>query len=69
MVLAARDEPHLLEVALDARHAGAVLVEFTEPDLDGQLTSVALFLDECSAHVVRRLPLALRQRESEGVIQ
>lgn len=66
VIAAARDELALTWLAADAADAGFAYTMFREPDLDDTLTAVAL---EPAAHrLVRKFPLALRERSNAHVL-
>lgn len=56
--LSVEDEDELRSLQLEAECRGILHAAFTEPDLDGQLTAVAL--EPAAKGLVRGLPLAMR---------
>lgn len=56
VVLSARDEDHLQEIALSVRLKGMQLSVWCEPDLGGRMTAIAAF--EPAARLLSQLPLA-----------
>ena len=60
VVLAAPDELALSWLCADARALGLLAVPFSEPDLGGALTAVAL--EPAARRLVAHLPLALSGR-------
>jgi len=59
VVLEARDQQHLQQLADQLGQAGCEVAAFREPDLGGELTAVAA-LGEGAKRCVSSLPLALR---------
>ncbi|MCV7174889.1 peptidyl-tRNA hydrolase [Mycolicibacterium sphagni] len=57
------DEAHLLELVARAAQRGIVHTLWREPDLDNELTSVALHPGVAARKLCANLPLALRQRQ------
>lgn len=61
--LAEKSTTSLTELFLRLESKGFVVVPFYEPNLDNQLTALAVYGDQRAQKYLRFLPLALKQRE------
>lgn len=61
-LLSAKDENHLKEIILDCHKHNIKHSVFTEPDIDNQITSVAIEPGEKTRKITSRLPLLLKQK-------
>ena len=62
IILAAKDEQDLLRILEKTRNAGLQSSVFTEPDLDDQVTAIAIEPSVLTQKICSNLPLALRER-------
>jgi hypothetical protein len=60
-VLNVRDEEHLVEISGKLSDRGIQHVSFREPDIDNQLTSIAVLSNDVLHKVTSSLPLALKK--------
>lgn len=64
VALEVADELSLFILASELVSAGAVVARFFEPDMGNELTSIACFVDEKSARLLKTLTCALRESVS-----
>ena len=67
VVLAAKDLQDLLYVLERARKKDLLTSVFTEPDLDNEVTSIAIQPSELTQKLCSNLPLALRERKESAI--
>ena len=63
VILAAKDEQDLLKVLERCRKACLHTSVFTEPDMDNQVTGIAIEPSEMTQKICSNLPLALKERK------
>lgn len=62
VVVAVPDEPALIELSAQALALGIVSSPVVEPDLDDQMTAIALTPGEAARKLCSRYPLALKEK-------
>jgi hypothetical protein len=62
--LSVKDEAELIKILQKAQQSGITHSEFREPDIDNQLTAIALAPCEESRKISSSIPLALRELSS-----
>lgn len=63
--LSCKDENELEELAKKAELKGIKVVRFYEPDIDNQLTAIALEPSDESRRLTSSLPLMLKEKKAE----
>ena len=66
--LSVKDEKELLFLIDKAQSRGIVMSIFQEPDIDNQVTAIAMEPSEESRKLCRSLPCALKEKESNNLI-
>lgn len=61
VIVAVRDEEHLLDLITEASRRGISRIAVREPDLDDEVTAVALAPGPAAQKLCASLPLALRE--------
>lgn len=67
IILSVEDETALLRLVEKAESQGIRCIRFHEPDLDNEMTAIALEPSEASQRLCSSLPLALRDESRELV--
>ena len=66
--LSVKDENEMLFLIDKAQSRGITISIFREPDIDNQVTAIAIEPSEASRKLCRNLPCALKENESNGLI-
>lgn len=66
-LLSVKDEHHLKNLIRKLNEKGIKYSIFLEPDIDNQVTSVAIEPSEDAHHICKRLPLALREYDNKNL--
>lgn len=67
VILAAKDEQDLLRILEKSRMSNLKSSVFVEPDLNGQVTAIAIEPSEMTQKICSNLPLALRTETNKTV--